>query len=494
MTITNNWLPEGFTAEMAASISSPKLGIKRRFGLKGSGSEPVEEIFSAYVAGLELTPAEMYKLEDADMFPCLDPNYLGVFAEVEARFDAGKDGVLPGVLTDDGEKVPVDWETKEPSAINIYQAAYHLQQQIEGRQLAEQRIAAKNWAPPKSSGSLAEQLAIEDPEVEYFVESLADSSSNVLLTAQYKAGKTTLLFNLAKCAVDNVKFLDQYKVSIREGSTVAYFNFELEQREAKRQLADMNIEHPERIYIEHLKGQRFSLPSPVTEAWAVSYLKSRNVSLWIMDPFAAAFEGEENSNSEVREWCKAIDRIKLAAGVDVMVLATHTGGSHENGFRARGATRLNDWVDVFWNYRHGGDGVEIPPDNKRWLRAFGRGDVNVAELSLDYNVGTRWMSVDEAGESRSEAGTATLAEKAELIVKQQPAGERINGGDLREAMGCTGKGRAYAQGTNAIKKALDNNWITCEKVGVSKLYGPGSETSAVFSWSAKTAIGSVGSG
>jgi len=217
---------------------------------------------------------------------------------------------------------------------------------------ARQRIAAASWVPPTDTGSLAAQFAADRPPPEYFVEDLLMTGQNALLIAQYKVGKTTLLGNLAKAAVDGTKFLDK-KVSLPKGRTVAYMNLEVGEGQFVEWLRDMDIEHPERMHVLHLRGDGLPLPDPTVEDFYVEYLRERNVSLWIVDPLAAAFEGENNSNSEMGMWVKSLDRIKKRAGVSEMVMAAHTGNSEEASTRAVGASRQMGWADVFWVYRHG---------------------------------------------------------------------------------------------------------------------------------------------
>lgn len=352
---------------------------------------------------------------------------------------------------------------------------------LEADKIARSQFAASDWVAPEASGSLAEQLLMDDPEVEFFVEGMAPQAANIMLIAQWKAGKTTLGFNLAKCAVDGVKFLDSFKVNLEPGTSVAYFNFEVGQVQARKWLRDMDIDHPEQIYVQHMQGVGFHLPNQVAEDWAVEYLKSRNTSMWVVDPLGAAYTGEENSNSEVRDWLAALDRIKKRAGVSVLIVVVHTGSSHGEGFKARGATRQMDWADVLWTYRHGGEGVDIPPDSKRYLRAYGR-DVDLPELTLDFDPARRWMFVEEGGLSRSENGVSVLANKAESVVKAhfESEGNPINTTSLKEEMGCGAKGRASVNATKAIEYAVKMEWIKVEPKGNSKLYSPGQKSG---SWS-----------
>ncbi|MEV6621018.1 bifunctional DNA primase/polymerase [Amycolatopsis sp. NPDC051106] len=377
-----------------------------------------------------------------------------------------------------------DEERGDDRADVLQRRTDHYKLNLQAHQRARAELAAAEWSPPVSLGSLADQFAVEDEPVAHFVEDLAHVDSNVLLIAQWKAGKTTLGFNLAKASVDGVKFLDRYAVHLPDGpdalrpATVAYFNFEVSQRMAKKWLRDMEIEHPEHIHVEHLQGVPLPLTSRTVEEWTVEYLRSRNVSVWMLDPLGAAYEGEENSNTEMREWLKTVDRIKKRAGVSVAVVMVHTGATHEEGFRARGATRQMDWLDVQWAYRHGGDGVEIPPDSKRYLRAFGREIDTHGEISLDFDPLRRWMHVDHEGLTRHESKTAGVARKAWHVMfehdRKEPGGY-LNAGDLKARMGMETKGRAGQSVAAGIEHAVREGWIRRDMEGRTKRHYLGEE-------------------
>src|SRR3546814_16619066 len=53
--------------------------------------------------------------------------------------------------------------------------------------------ALANWTRPPSTGTLVDELAIPDQEHPYAINQLLPSGGNAVLTAQFKAGKTTPL-------------------------------------------------------------------------------------------------------------------------------------------------------------------------------------------------------------------------------------------------------------------------------------------------------------
>jgi hypothetical protein len=77
----------------------------------------------------------------------------------------------------------------------------------------------------------------------------------------------------------------------------------------------------------------------------------QRIEIWINDSWArlCAWSGiDENDNSGVARLAAAIDEIKSQAGVAQFLTTAHTGRpKHDEGTEhARGATALDDWVDV----------------------------------------------------------------------------------------------------------------------------------------------------
>ncbi|HEY2434614.1 MAG TPA: AAA family ATPase, partial [Vicinamibacterales bacterium] len=80
---------------------------------------------------------------------------------------------------------------------------------------ADKRVRAEEHPPkpiPKPR-TLAERLAHKTQPLPYRVADLMVYGQRVLLVAQYKAGKTTLVLNLVRALVDNRPFLNKYRVA-----------------------------------------------------------------------------------------------------------------------------------------------------------------------------------------------------------------------------------------------------------------------------------------
>lgn len=258
---------------------------------------------------------------------------------------------------------------------------------------------AKQWREPPWRPTLTEELAIPDEPVTYLIDDIFPTGGNVLLTAQYKTGKTTLVNDMARALADRNQFLGRFNTSMNEGR-IALWNYEVDDRQYRRWLREAGFRNTDQVSVLNLRGYRMPVMVPRVEDWIVNWLIDRQVTTWVMDPFARAFVGSgtsENDNTEVGAFLDTLDVIKDRAGVSELILPTHTGRAEmdKGSERARGATRLDDWADVRWL---------LTKDDRdvRYFRATGR-DVEFPEERLDYDEATRALTLgggDRAWEMR----------------------------------------------------------------------------------------------
>lgn len=266
------------------------------------------------------------------------------------------------------------------------QARFRLEVALELRRLqvkqeARRLLDAGAWKPPRSTFTLEDELAMPDEPQVWRIEQVLPAGANVLLTAQFKAGKTTMMGALTRALVDHEPFLGRYKPDLPAvGGRVGIWNYEVSEGQYRRWLRDLDIVHTDHVSVLHLRGHSAPLPVEHVTDWAVAWLRERDVRVWIVDPFARAFigSGDENSNGDVSVFLDRLDVIKERAGITELILPTHTGRTEfEIGQeRARGATRLDDWADVRWF-------LTLSDDGQRFFRATGR-DVEVPEVGLTY--------------------------------------------------------------------------------------------------------------
>jgi hypothetical protein len=254
------------------------------------------------------------------------------------------------------------------------------------KKLLDAEEAASNYHTPIYVRSLSDELKLPIEEVKWTIKDVFPTGANVTLTAQYKAGKTTLINSLAKSLADGEKFLNYFDQPDHKGRIVI-FNYEVSENQYRRWMNDVAIESSDKITLVHLRGKRLPLIVPRVEDLVVGILKDLDAQTWILDPFARAFTGcgDENSNSDVGVFLDTLDVIKDRAGVSNLVLPIHTGRAQENGVdRARGATRLDDWADVRWLLKKTQDG--------RFFSADGR-DVLQEEQMLTFDETTRSLTL-----------------------------------------------------------------------------------------------------
>ena len=322
------------------------------------------------------------------------------------------------------------------------------------RRLDDEDMLA-SFRQPSYILSARDELDLPDEETAWLVEDLFPTGANILLTAAYKSGKTTLVNNLVKSLVDEESFLNRFNVAQHDGRVVV-FNYEVEARQYRHWVRDMNITNLDKITLVHLRGLRMPVSVEHVEDKIVDMLTELDCQTWIVDPFARAFvgSGEENSNSDVGRFLDTLDVIKERAGVKNLVLPAHTGRAQEHGIeRARGATRLDDHADVRWllTKQDSGD---------RFFSASGR-DVELEEQLLSFDTETRKMSI-----ARATTRKAHSRERIEQrIVDYLRANPATKSSELERSVG----GNA-ADFRNAREQLLREGLIRYDDLGPTKLW------------------------
>lgn len=255
----------------------------------------------------------------------------------------------------------------------------------------EKAIAGLVW--PESRPTLVDELAIVEPPLPWTIDRLHPTGSNTLLTGKYKVGKTTLVANVLTSLADGVPLFGAYSVD-RPTGKIGIWNGELQEAQFRSWLREMGLAHPENVAGPlHCRGYRVALEIPAVADRAVQWLGENEIDFWILDPFGKFYSGEENSNTELRRWCEAVDDIKRQSGVKDLLVVAHMGAQRfaEGEERSRGGTVLNDWADVRWMYHKDGQ--------DRFFEAEGR-DVLVPSVKLGYRNSDRRLSL--AGGSRTD--------------------------------------------------------------------------------------------
>lgn len=322
------------------------------------------------------------------------------------------------------------------------------------RELEHEELAASWTPPPSGRSSLADDFAAERPPRVYAVDSLLGDGHNAALTAQFKTGKTTFLGNLTQAFADGTPFLGQFPVRQLAGR-VGIWNYEMEEDDFIDYLRGLGIAHPERVATRHIKGYSYPLNSPLAVEDAVKWLTDNDIEVWIAEPWSGVISGSasENSNDEIAQVAQTIDIIKRESGVRNFITAVHTGRSEQaiGSEHARGATKLDDWVDARWVYTR--DGAA------RYLRVEGR-MVGLPETAVDFDPLTFKLTLGEG--NRRERKQDGAVEEVVRIVTEKPG---ILTGKVKELMTTTTNESERAA---AVRSAKEEGLIHDAPVGNSK--------------------------
>jgi len=333
---------------------------------------------------------------------------------------------------------------------------------LRARRDAEEHLRRENEgaAPPFDDGLLEEVLA-RPPEPPYRIGGLVPSDAGTVIVAQRKAGKTTLMLNLARCLLTGEEFLDRFPVVPLEGR-LGFLNYEVSAAQLARWADDAGVDR-RRMYLANLRGRRNPLAHPQDRAELARRMKAHGVEAVIVDPFGRAYTGtNQNDAGEVGAWLTDLDSfVRSEVGARDLFLTVHAGW---NGERTRGSSAIEDWGDAL---------VFLTKDemDRRYLRAEGR-DVELGEDALDYDAATRRLTLSGAG-SRKVAARRAKADKlmpvVERLVTETPG---LTWSALLKAVRAAPDAGEFQDGdANLAVQLLDGTGHIWRKVG-----GPGKAT------------------
>lgn len=327
----------------------------------------------------------------------------------------------------------------------------------EATRIIKEEEASATYKEPVFVRSLKEELQLPEIEAQWVIRDIFPQGANISITAQYKAGKTTLINDLARSLADEIKFLDYFQEPTHK-RRIVIFNYEVSENQYRRWMKDVEIKQSERVTLVHLRGERLPIISERVQRLIISILQDLDCQTWIMDPFARAFvgSGDENSNSDVGLFLDTLDFIKKQASVDNLVIPMHTGRAQEHGIeRARGATRLDDWADVRW--------LLSKTEEGRFFSADGR-DVFLEQQALAYDDASRRLKL--GGASAKVAKKMALEDQWVEVVIANP-GKTTS--ELLSLLGIDERNKAM---TTARKSALHYNRVSVKTVGSAKIWFP----------------------
>lgn len=309
--------------------------------------------------------------------------------------------VFGSVLTDD---------TPQESAFirEIEREAYKIRVREAARaQVTRERLGSLSISSPVG---LAKFLAEPDEDARYRVDGLWPTNGRVVLSAQYKAGKTTLVGNLIRSLVDGEHFLDRF--AVEKAARVVLIDNELSPNMIRLWLREQGIRNVGAVDVLPLRGRLsgFNLLEPVTRAQWAAVLKPADVLIFdCLRPALDALALSEDKDAG--RFLEALDELTAEAGIRELAVVHHMGHNNE---RSRGDSRILDWPDAVWKI------VRSAPDDpasERFFSAYGR-DVEQTEVRLAFNPVNRHLAVD--GGSRRDTKAFHLNDDVLAYVADNP--------------------------------------------------------------------------
>jgi hypothetical protein len=260
--------------------------------------------------------------------------------------------------------------------------------------------------------TLRERLARPRQPVTYRIEGWQPAGSRVVLVAQFKAGKTTLVGNLARVLVDGGLFLGRDPTHPIPG-TVALLDFEMSAAQFDTWLAEQKIINDDRVVVLPLRGAAgaFDILDPDRRAEWAKLLADQDVSYLVLDclrPVLDALGLDEHHDAG--RFLTAFDALMADASIAEACIVHHMGHYAE---RSRGDSRIRDWPDVEWRLVRQDDN----PASPRYIAAYGR-DVDQPEAQLHHDPTTRRLTV--RGGNRHEAGTQNALDAVVALLREAP--------------------------------------------------------------------------
>jgi hypothetical protein len=375
------------------------------------------------------------------------------FCESKAGKDAA-DHVAAGFRLDELESIDLETFSTAgsmedgPASEHEYRVQYELGR-IRVKEDARRLYEAEQRPPMPSfdAGTLAEMLA-KPPEPPSRVEELIPWEGSTLITAQRKAGKTTLALNLARCLLRGEDFLGRFGVRPL-GGIVAMLNFEVSGAQLSRWADEAGIAR-DRFVLVNLRGRRNPFATEEDRQALAALLRHREVEAVLTDPFSRAYSGaSQNDPGEVGAWLADLDRwVRGPVGALDSVLTAHAGWNAE---RTRGSSALEDWADSIIT-------LVRDDDDQRYLRAMGR-DVDVEEDRLTFDPATRSLTLAGSG-SRKVANVSRRLEQLEQpvldVIKAEPG---INGSGIGPALREAGVSFQRGDERKAAQRLVDRGLV-----------------------------------
>jgi len=346
-----------------------------------------------------------------DFDPAVDAYANATFCDICGR-ESCEDHVPP---------TPEAAATETPYELRLRVAVEMERVRREARRLVDAELRPVAPKPPRQE--LRAFLATPDPSRPARIAGWQPANSRILVSAQYKSGKSVLVHNWLRSLVDGDPFLGRDTVVAIDG-TAALIDLELDPGQAKTWLRRQCIRDDDRISYYNLKGAAASfnlMDDAAREAWATD-LRAHNTQALAFDcvrPVLDAIGLDEQKDAG--QFLSAFDALLAEAGIRDALVVTHMG---HTGERARGDSRFRDWPDAEWRLMRKDDN----PRSQRFIAAYGR-DVDIPESSLVYDTLSQHLTIEDGSRA-----TVALREALDAIEALLAIEEPLSGRGIKDAL------------------------------------------------------------
>jgi hypothetical protein len=285
--------------------------------------------------------------------------------------------------------------------------------------------------PPLDILTLRARLSRPRPRTGYRIARWQPRGTRILLAAQYKAGKSTLVGNVVRSLVDAEPFLGTHVVAPIAGSLV-HLDFEMAEGQFLDWQQALRIRNDDRVIPILMRGRAsaFDILDPQVRAEWAGRFRDLGAAYCVLDcirPVLDALGLDEHR--EAGRFLVAFDALLEEAGIEEALTVQHMG---HTGERSRGDSRFRDWPDVEWRLVR----KDEDPSSPRFISAFGR-DVEIEEAALEFEASTRALTL--VGGSRQDMADRQALEAVVEVLRTSP--EPMSGRSIKTALEDSDVGR-----------------------------------------------------
>lgn len=320
-------------------------------------------------------------------------------------------------------------------------------------------------------------LAEDIPDVDWIIEDVLPVGDKFLLSAQEKAGKTTMVVNLARSLTDGTPFLGTFPVA-QDGFKVVVLDFEMTDTMLRRWYADHEIEHPERLTIVPARGagSTFNILNEETRTKWAEMLAEVAPDVVIIDPMRPILDALGlDENHEAGRFLESVDALMREAEIPTYGVVHHMG---HDGRRARGDSAILGWPAVKLDLTRLVTADDVDEDDDladsdaevpRLFKVSGR-DVDVPRRWIEYDSESRALHYRETVKFRDlkalADGTAEVRMQ-EVVVEVLTAQPDLQTGSLWDAVHAAGT-RVPAGKRRELLDTLEAEGIVAHRKGNGK--------------------------